>query len=161
MAFRPPNTRRVVTGHNGSGKSTVILDYEKEGTISRNGPILNPMWNSHEFPADISKPEDKGQESTAGSLVGSFFTTYDIPPHSRGLAHRSVTLDYATVLRGSIVLDLDDTKVTLHEGDTVVQQGTMHNWHNESDDWARMATVMLPAEPVRINGEVLGPCWPY
>lgn len=55
----------------------------------------------------------------------------------------------------------DGSQVTLSEGDTVVQQGTMHKWSNGGDGWARMVTVMVSARPPVIAGQELQPHWPY
>jgi hypothetical protein len=42
------------------------------------------------------------------------------------------------------VLELEDgERVTLNEGDTVIQRGTMHCWRNETAEWARMYFVGL------------------
>jgi quercetin dioxygenase-like cupin family protein len=58
--------------------------------------------------------------------------------------HRTVTLDYGIITKGSIVVELNHgERVTLNEGDTIIQRGTIHNWRNESTEWARMYCVML------------------
>ena len=58
--------------------------------------------------------------------------------------HRTHSLDYGIVAKGTIVLELDDGKrVTLKEGDTIVQRGTIHAWRNESTEWARIYFIVL------------------
>lgn len=53
-------------------------------------------------------------------------------------------MDYAIIFKGSITLELEEgERVTLNEGDTVVQRGTMHTWRNESTEWAKVYFVML------------------
>jgi quercetin dioxygenase-like cupin family protein len=48
------------------------------------------------------------------------------------------------MMKGSIVLILDNNeRVTLNEGDIIVQRGTIHGWINETDEWTRMYFVML------------------
>lgn len=48
------------------------------------------------------------------------------------------------MMKGSIVVELNhNERVTLNEGDTIIQRGTIHNWRNESTEWARMYCVML------------------
>ena len=55
-------------------------------------------------------------------------------------------LRHCIVAKGSVVLGLDEgSRVTLNEGDVVVQQSTMHNWCNETDQWARLYGMMVPA----------------
>jgi quercetin dioxygenase-like cupin family protein len=48
--------------------------------------------------------------------------------------HTTDTVDFEVVLSGEVVLELDDgAEVTLKQGDTVVQNGTRHAWHNRGD----------------------------
>jgi mannose-6-phosphate isomerase-like protein (cupin superfamily) len=48
--------------------------------------------------------------------------------------HTTDTVDFEVVLSGEVVLELDDgAEVTLKAGDTVVQNGTRHAWHNRGD----------------------------
>ena len=58
--------------------------------------------------------------------------------------HRTQTIDYAIVVKGTVVLVLDDgERRVLNEGDVVVQRGTSHSWRNESKDWARTYFVVI------------------
>ena len=51
-------------------------------------------------------------------------------PDAPGM-HTTDTVDFEVVLSGEVVLELDDgAEVTLKQGDTVVQNGTRHAWHN-------------------------------
>jgi hypothetical protein len=46
--------------------------------------------------------------------------------------------------------------VTLRAGDILVQRGTNHAWANRSDRWARVAFVLIDAEPLGIGKPVTG-----
>jgi quercetin dioxygenase-like cupin family protein len=95
-------------------------------------------------------------------VSGSAFTAYDLPPWSEGVFHRSITLDYVIVISGRIVLCLEGgERVSLHEGDVVVQQATMHAWSNESGEWTRLYGVMVPARAPVVEGRVLEDVWPF
>ena len=60
--------------------------------------------------------------------------------------HTTPTVDYACVIDGAIVLELDDgVTVQLKRGDTVVQHGARHAWRNPSDKPATLAFVLLGA----------------
>jgi mannose-6-phosphate isomerase-like protein (cupin superfamily) len=60
--------------------------------------------------------------------------------------HTTDTIDFEIVLEGTVVLELDDgAEVTLHPGDTVVQNGTRHRWKNPGDTLARLAVFMVGA----------------
>ncbi len=58
--------------------------------------------------------------------------------------HTSESVDYGVVIRGEIILELDDGKtVHLRQGDCVVQNGTRHRWRNEHSEPALMAFVLI------------------
>jgi len=60
--------------------------------------------------------------------------------------HRSNTVDLIYVISGRIVLELDDgVKVNLQAGDTLVQNGTCHAWHNPYDEPCRFITTQIGA----------------
>ena len=57
--------------------------------------------------------------------------------------HRTISLDYAAVLKGPITCQLDNQKrVTLDTGDVLVQRGTIHAWINHTKEWTRMLFVV-------------------
>ncbi|KAJ7356403.1 hypothetical protein DFH08DRAFT_770448 [Mycena albidolilacea] len=165
--FRP--VRRVVTGHTAGGKSTVVSDTVQPPTFW-SPESISPIYNlSHtsESPAVIDSEITQGkwvdeiaQNTEHVSKNGSVFRMFEFSPGTVSPAHRTVSLDYGIVVKGSMVLELDDgERITLNEGDTVVQRGTMHTWRNESTEWARICFVVLGAKPVEINGEKLGEEW--
>lgn len=158
---RSRDTRLVVTGHDEKGNAVVLQDTCNEANPVGDGTHLNTLWSSRELPASIDGDEKKGSDP-ADANKGSFFNTYDLPPNYSGPMHRTTTLDYITVLQGEVVLTLEDgNRVVLAEGDTTVQQGTLHSWSNESSKWARLVSVMLPAKPLVIDNKELEPLWPF
>ena len=60
--------------------------------------------------------------------------------------HTTDTVDFVVVLSGEVVLELDNGEETqLRAGDTVVQNGTRHAWHNRSDEPCVMAVALVGA----------------
>jgi hypothetical protein len=58
--------------------------------------------------------------------------------------HTSDSIDYGVVIRGEVILELDDGKtVHLRQGDCVVQNGTRHRWRNALSEPALMAFVLI------------------
>jgi hypothetical protein len=58
--------------------------------------------------------------------------------------HVSDSLDYGIVIRGEMILELDDGKtVHLRQGDCVVQNGTRHRWGNPLSEPCLMAFVLI------------------
>jgi quercetin dioxygenase-like cupin family protein len=62
------------------------------------------------------------------------------------MMHRTETIDYAIVLKGEIVMLLDDDEVTLKAGDVLVQVGTNHAWVNRSNEVCEIAFILLDGE---------------
>jgi quercetin dioxygenase-like cupin family protein len=132
----------------------------RDTTITPNatghGSYITPLWSCNKLPADVSSTEDKGLLSTGLTNKGAMFRFVDFPPNSPGVQHRSITLDYGFVVKGELYLTLDDgSRTVIREGDTVVQQATMHGWANETDQWARLLCVLINAEAPVINGRQL------
>jgi mannose-6-phosphate isomerase-like protein (cupin superfamily) len=60
--------------------------------------------------------------------------------------HRTNTIDFEVVLSGEVVLELDDgAEKVLRQGDTVVQNGTRHRWHNRGTQPAVLAGFIVGA----------------
>ncbi|KAK7064948.1 cupin-2 domain-containing protein [Favolaschia claudopus] len=161
-----PPVRRVITGHTPDGKSTVLADAPQPPRFfvpSEKSPMYD-IHHASESPAVIDSEITQGKwvdESLSHPELfggnGSNWRCWDMAPGQVTVIHRTVTIDYGLVFRGSIVLELDDgQKVTLNEGDSVVQRGTMHTWRNESKEWTRMYFVMMNAKPIEIEGKTLG-----
>ncbi len=152
--------RRVVTGHDASGKAIVTIDDVIEGRPVLGGDAaFSVMWVSATTPVDNDDATDRAR--TPIGLVqtgGSVLRMVDIPAGVRSPLHRTQSLDYGIVLSGEIDLELDDGHIThLDAGDVVVQRGTIHAWINRGRSTARMAFVLLDAKAVTSNGVALPP----
>ncbi|KAJ7087045.1 hypothetical protein C8R43DRAFT_1115315 [Mycena crocata] len=161
-----PPVRRVVTGHTPSGKSTVLADTaqpDRFWTPESKNPVYD-LHRTNESPAVMDTELTQGKwvdevtlQPELTSAGGSTFRCWTFAPGDVSPLHRTITLDYGIVFRGTVILELEDgDRVTLNEGDTVVQRGTMHTWRNETTEWAKMYFVMLGAKPIEVGGRRLG-----
>jgi hypothetical protein len=57
--------------------------------------------------------------------------------------HATETVDYAICLYGEIYAVMDEGETLLRAGDILIQRGTAHAWSNRSDDFARIAFVLI------------------
>ena len=162
--------RRVVTGHDADGKSVVVFDdvHEYKRRVQIWTTEGSPADNSGEV-ADAALRETRLEAPPQGSL----FWMVELPPsrelapgaaaetaerlakegavtHSDGRPgmHTTRTVDYMVVLDGEVTLLLEEGEVTLHKYDTVVQRGTAHHWENRGTEPARLAFVLLDAQPL-------------
>jgi hypothetical protein len=153
--------RRVVTGHDDSGKAIVLVDGDAPNTrTSATGNSSTLMWCTDRTPADIAlggSIEDMGARAigTPPPPNGTRFTINDIVPGGKaGNMHRTETIDYVIVISGEVEMDLDDSTVKLRAGDVMVQRGTNHAWVNRGTEPARIAFVLIDAEPLGIGHPV-------
>jgi naringenin degradation protein FdeH len=148
--------RRVVTGHDANGVAKVLRDDAIAKVKRGRSGVLTHLWNTKATPADIrigTEIEDPGDEVhvTAPPPEGSRFVIIDYPPGNNGTMHRTETIDYVIVLSGEIDMDMDDSTVRLKAGDTLIQRGTNHAWMNRGTEPARVAFVLVDAEPLNIG----------
>jgi mannose-6-phosphate isomerase-like protein (cupin superfamily) len=148
--------RRVVTGHADDGVAKVLWDKAITEVKRGKSGLLTHLWNTKSTPADIAVGEtiaDPGAEPhiTAPPAGGSRFVIIDYPAGNSGTMHRTETIDYIIVLAGEIDMDMDDSSVHLKTGDVIVQRGTNHAWFNRGTENARVAFVLIDAEPLGIG----------
>jgi mannose-6-phosphate isomerase-like protein (cupin superfamily) len=173
------DVRRVVTGHDASGKSVFVSD---AAVAPQPQTGFHRLWGGDEtpqFPDDGSMPASHmyfppiggfrfgmfslPPDSVAGSDIDAAAGMADVEPEAPGLVqymdpsdpgmHTTNTIDFEVVLGGTVVLELDDgAQVILNPGDTVVQNGTRHRWRNSGDTTARLAVFMCGAAHAGVPG---------
>jgi quercetin dioxygenase-like cupin family protein len=146
MAWTP---RRVVTGHDGEGKSVFLSDGAPP--VSRTAPDgagFFEMWSTAAAPVPLDAAEP---DPAAGEVLvppppnGTKIRVNEFPPGAVSPVHRTHSVDYGIVVEGEMVLALDDSETVLRRGDIVVQRGTSHRWENRSGQVSRMVFVLVDA----------------
>ena len=157
-----PPIRRVVTGHDANNVAKVLIDAPATNSkSSQPGQVSTMMWCTDGAPAKIPAGEtieDMGARilGTAPPARGTRFAVIDFPPGNHPHMHRTETVDYVIVLEGEIEMDMDQSTVKLKQGDIMIQRGTNHAWANRGDRRARVAFVLVDAEPLGIGKPVQG-----
>jgi quercetin dioxygenase-like cupin family protein len=149
--------RRVVTGHDETGRARVAIDELCANVISRRPNHAScVVWSTGSFPADNGDPVDGATRTLATTDPGG--TVFRIVEYRPGVAprnHRTESLDYAVVLSGAIDMELEGEVVHLRAGDVLVQRGTVHNWVNRGSEPCVIAFVLVAAKPVERAGRRL------
>ncbi len=178
--------RRVVTGHDASGKSIFVSDEDVEQITFSSSPEggFHLMWATDEvptFPSDGIDPYDKGLArhfyptgpgsfrvhitSFAPQRGGTILAELDpaevlaeteakvpgimsaLEPDHPGM-HTTDSVDIILVLAGEVTLELDDgAEKVCRAGDIIVQNGTRHRWHNNTDELAVTYAVLIGGHP--------------
>ena len=149
--------RRVVTGHDDSGKAVVQIDEVCRNVISRRERHHScVVWSTASFPVDNSGNQDESARPVgAPSPEGTVFRIIEYGPGVAPRNHRTGTIDYAVVISGEIDMELDEGTVHLKSGDVLVQRGTIHNWVNRGSEPCVIAFVLIAAHPVVRGGRTL------
>lgn len=146
--------RRVTTGIDAAGRAIVVHD-----EIVRDDERALVLWATDAPPTagDSNPPVTQGWWPPPGGVRVSLSTR--APERSPAAAsrpqawpdinddagfHASRSVDVIVIISGKIWLELDDgLEIELSAGDTLIQNGTRHRWHNHSDEWPLMAVVIV------------------
>jgi mannose-6-phosphate isomerase-like protein (cupin superfamily) len=170
--------RRVVTATNEEGKSYILLDDETPHILEMTGigVVASEIWVTDGCPADNTGVADAADRPIAlepppGAAV---FRIGEFPPDKdwRGktdgaegfraflaegahagdpddaMMHQTNTIDFVIVIKGELTAVMQEGERTLYPGDCFVQRGTMHSWHNRTDQPAIVAAVLISAAPL-------------
>ena len=149
--------RRVTTGVDAQGKAVVVADERVTGD-----PRALPIWSADTPPVlgDSTAPSAPGWWPPPGGIrvtlssrkpdgiVAEPATAPNIWPDINDADgfHASASTDIIVVIAGRIWLELaDGVEVELNAGDTLIQNGTRHKWHNHGADWPIMAVMIVGA----------------
>jgi len=139
--------RRIVTGHDASGKSVVLSDGPTPKTLDIGSAAFHEMWITDRTPVPIAaaEPEPTDRPVRTPPPAGGVLVRFtEMAPGAQAPMHRTETVDVGVVLEGETWLLLDDGSETrMGPGDAVVQRGTNHSWANRSDGPVRMVFVQI------------------
>jgi quercetin dioxygenase-like cupin family protein len=139
--------RRIVTGHDASGRSVVLSDTPTPKTLDIGTAAFHELWVTDRTPAPIEATEPEPTERpvrTPPPAGGVIVRCTEMAPGAESPMHRTETVDVGVVLEGETWLLLDDGSETrVGTGDAVVQRGTNHAWANRSDRPVRMLFVLI------------------
>lgn len=163
--------RRIVTGHDASGKAVVASDEHMTGVASPTRPYISrcEIWSTDAMPVDNSEGAAADEQRAGfverynyvGTGQGTVIRVTEFAPGAPKFMHRTETVDYAILLSGECDLELDDGKtVHMKAGDIVVQRGTMHAWVNNGSVPCVFAFILIDAEPVQADGRSLTTHYP-
>jgi hypothetical protein len=82
---RPKAVRRVVTGHQADGRSTVLVDAPATNVKQRQAGNASTLLSvTEETPARVSEPQDRAARDIGGPPPrhGSIFRLAAFPPHT-------------------------------------------------------------------------------
>jgi mannose-6-phosphate isomerase-like protein (cupin superfamily) len=170
---RAMGRRRIVTGFNAAGKSTIVDNAEMppgayggadfwltdaspaallaDGDPRPRPPRLEPPCQGTLFrffeipPEDPTIPREQVDQHIARLFAATGASHCRVDTTRHPLMHTTQTIDYVVLLRGEVTLLMDDGEVALQPFDVVVQRGTNHSWVNRGKEPALLAAVLVDA----------------
>ena len=170
--------RRVLTGHDADGKSTIIADglaANMKEMPAGSGLAVTELWETS-VPADNAGRQDAGNRTVRlePPKNGTLFRIVEFPPDAQWqnrpdardwaraldathapdrsssdpMMHKTSTVDYIVVLKGEIHAILDKGETLLKPGDVFIQRGTNHSWSVRSNEPCIVAVVLVDAKPL-------------
>lgn len=143
------NIRRVVTGHDATGKAVVKIDDTGLNQSSgRENLTAQVIWTTDDLPVTFRQDDEDTGARKIGTTVsnGSVFRLVEFRPGVEGRNHRTDSIDYAVVVSGEIDMEMDDELVHLKAGDVLVQRGTIHNWINNGTEPCVIAFILISSD---------------
>jgi mannose-6-phosphate isomerase-like protein (cupin superfamily) len=149
--------RRVVSGLDDAGRSTVVLDELSPHVRTVSDAIeFTQLWATPSSPP-TQEPFADGAPGLPfgviapsgphGSVIRVAVSQPDPPDVDiAALMHTTATVDYVLVLSGVLSCVYEDgTAVDLRPGDVLVQRGVSHAWSNRGAEPAVWASVLVTA----------------
>src|SRR5689334_21720897 len=148
------NIRRVVTGHDAQGRSTVLIDEPVSNQHSpRSAATYSVIWSTEDLPASNDDSEDASRKPLPTAIAnGSAFRVVSFGTGEAPRNHRTGSIDYAVVISGEIDMVMETGTVHLKAGDVMVQRGTLHDCINNGSVPCVIAFALIGAKPVASGG---------
>jgi Cupin domain len=155
MPSADSNPRVVVTTHAADGTSIFGADREVPlfrpfgpagssfAVFDRRGAVpVNNQEATGEYEERLPRCPPGGVIFCITNITGNF----TVP------MHRTLSIDYAVVLSGEIVLKLDNgEEKTVRAGEYIIQGGANHQWINRTNETCRTMFVPVSAEKVKLS----------
>lgn len=123
----------IVTGLGPSGRSCVreVRDV-LTGPPDSGSRLVDTLWRTTQRPFEMPAPHRRPGDPVYDVEVEDGWTRWLLVrfrPHHVTEFHQTDSIDYVTVLSGSMTLVLEDGEIEMHPGDTVVVPGVLHARH--------------------------------
>lgn len=97
-------------------------------------------------PESVASPADIDIEAALQELSEKLPGMAEVMEPEHPGMHTTDTIDFDLVVDGEVWLELDDgAEVQLRAGDSVIQNGTRHAWHNRSSEPCTLAIALIGA----------------
>jgi quercetin dioxygenase-like cupin family protein len=161
--------RRIILGHDEKGTALFTSDDTLHSVDPTTAPAFNApkpdsafgviqIHRSRSFPVDNTLPIKEPHRTLVplADTKGPSARVLDLMPAESGWMHRTLSLDYVVVMKGTVAVRTDGgAETVVKEGDVLVVRGANHEYVNRGTDVARLFAVVVPSREIEIGGEKL------
>ena len=164
--------RRVVSGFDKNGKSTIVADANTTRRTAQPAFTVCDIWETNSLPVPMTQGPAEGDVTLLPPTTGFTYRVTTFPPDSEldpasnysesldamggadaanedsgvpGM-HVHPTVDIVTIISGEVYVVLEMGETLLKQGDTVILRGAMHAWSNRSDKPCKLVSLMMGAQ---------------
>lgn len=138
--------RRLITGTDDEGRSSVVARIENDTAGSGPSPPMAAVFERRSV-ATASRASGSAPLIELGVEPGDVrWIAVNFEPAGEAPVHHTDTIDFTTVLSGSIELLLDDGDHVLRAGDSIVVNGIDHGWR-AGPEGCTMNVVLVGVPP--------------
>lgn len=166
--------RRVLSGKDADGRSTIVSDELTTTRIAAPGFTVMDVWQFDGLPAAVDAPDTLSAEPVIyPPQTGLVVRLASFPPDNEfdaaayaesldsvgggdshgeagestagGLWHETDTVDVVTVITGELYAVMETGETLLKPGDTFVTRGVKHIWSNRTDEPVLVVATMMAA----------------
>ena len=164
--------RRVVSGFDENGRSTIVSDANTTRRVAEPAFTVCDIWETQSLPVPMNQEPAEGDVTLLPPATGFTYRVTTFPPDTEwepdsfrdslgnmdgeeaqdevsgvpGM-HVHQTVDIITVVSGEVYVVLEEAETRLTQGDTVILRGAMHAWSNRSDKPCTITSLMMAATP--------------
>jgi hypothetical protein len=163
--------RRVVSGFDESGKSTIVSDGPTTRRVATPAFTVCDVWETQSLPVPMAQGTAEGEVTLIPSETGFIYRVTTFPPDVEwnpqefsdsldGMGgegaedkaaekvgmHVHPTVDIITIISGEIFVVFENAEALLKQGDTAIIRGAMHAWSNRSDKPCTITSLMMGAK---------------
>jgi hypothetical protein len=164
---RNAHARRIVTGVDANGRSTIVSDELTRTRFVADAYCVNQVWQAASLPTPVLADNTLREGAKFVSPASGYtYVITTFPPDSSwdydalyrksledwgagdamkkddppGM-HTTETVDIVTIISGEIWAVLETGETLMKQGDTLIQRGTKHAWHNRSNADCTLSAV--------------------
>ncbi len=145
-------------------RDDLLVDLPEPTRIEDDGHILTEFYFINDENINVKKLYKKSINFNLNLSKGEIrFIQASIPPFSHVkkfydtstpikdiLQHQTSTIDFVTIVDGTVTLIIADKEILLKKGDVVIQNNTKHAWHNYSKSKVCLISVVMVGLDVKV-----------